>query len=134
MLSKRCHGRVRAGSGKGYRSGWRQTSTSWPRLRKLDRIGLSVLVPGQERLERHCGRGGVRARCSSMAGLHAVPRSPGGDHLIVPLRIHLAGNDSSVAPLVFHASRFAGSRLDDLAAHRGIVGRLSGGKAPWNRC
>lgn len=57
-----------------------------------------------------------------------------GDHLIVLLRIHLAGNDSSVAPLVFHASRFAGSRLDDLAAHRGIVGRLSGGKAPWNRC
>lgn len=100
-----------------------QTSTSWPRLRKLDHIGLSVLGQGQE---REClslaSKGPDRfAAVDWSADAHGAVFVHGaavwldcsqyrevsaGDHIIVLLRINLAHTDSSVAPLVFHASRF----------------------------
>jgi flavin reductase (DIM6/NTAB) family NADH-FMN oxidoreductase RutF len=100
-----------------------QTSTSWPRLRKLDRIGLSVLAQGQERecLSLSAKRADRFAAVDWTADadgavfVHGAAvwldcsqygEFPAGDHVIALLRIHLARTDSSVAPLVFHASRF----------------------------
>lgn len=99
------------------------TSTTWPRLRELPRLGVSVLGENQHaaasRLaskqgDRFAGldlettaEGGVLIHgavawldCSIHAEVEA------GDHDVVLLRIHGLRAHPDEAPLVFHGSRF----------------------------
>jgi flavin reductase (DIM6/NTAB) family NADH-FMN oxidoreductase RutF len=99
------------------------SSTTWPKLRELRRLGVSVLN------EEH---GGLCRQLSSKAGDRfagvelttsadgavfvpaatmwldcAVEREvQAGDHIMVLLRIHRHLADPGAAPLVFHGSRF----------------------------
>ncbi len=100
-----------------------RTSTTWPLLRGVARLGVSVLSAGQENagrqlaarnVDRFAGLGwgatpdgavlldGASAwlDCSTEQQVRA------GDHDIVVLRVHDLDADSELAPLVFHASRF----------------------------
>lgn len=98
-------------------------STTWPVLRGLPRLGVSVLGAHQERAcRRLASREGDR-----FAGLGRRVTADGavlvegasawfdcsverhitaGDHDIVLLRIHALDADHAVAPLVFHAGTF----------------------------
>jgi flavin reductase (DIM6/NTAB) family NADH-FMN oxidoreductase RutF len=99
------------------------SSTTWPVLRGVDRLGVSVLSVGQE----HAGRQLAARDVDRFAGLGWVAASTGavlldgasawldtsveqqvraGDHDIVVLRVHDLDADQDRAPLVFHASRF----------------------------
>jgi flavin reductase (DIM6/NTAB) family NADH-FMN oxidoreductase RutF len=99
------------------------SSTTWPILRRVSRLGVSVLGAHQE----HAGRqlsarnvdrfAGLRWRTSpdgailldgSSAWLDCgIEREiPAGDHDIVLLRVHDLDADPEVAPLVFHGSRY----------------------------
>ncbi|MDP9799586.1 flavin reductase (DIM6/NTAB) family NADH-FMN oxidoreductase RutF [Catenuloplanes nepalensis] len=111
------------------------TSTTWPRLRHLDRVGVSVLGEDHDALARQiasrtgdrfagvaweAGPGGAVFLGGATAWLDCtVERQvPAGDHDIVLLRVHTLRADPDVAPLVFHASRFrqlAAPRLRDAA-------------------
>lgn len=99
------------------------SSTTWPRLRKQPRLGLSVLARGQDTTCRALAdRGGNRFAGS---GWTAGPRGAvlidgaaawlecslhaelsGGDHSIALLRVHGHSTRAGVEPLVFHDSRF----------------------------
>ncbi|MFD3487638.1 flavin reductase family protein [Streptomyces sp. NPDC058665] len=100
-----------------------QTSTTWPKLRKQTRLGLSVLAEGQDEIcSRLAAKGGDRfADVSWFASddgavfvdgatlwldctIHA--EVPCGDHDIVLLRVHGLNAAPDMSPLVFHASRF----------------------------
>ncbi len=103
------------------------TSTTWPRLRDRERLGVSVLGAHQEQAARQ-----LSARVQDrFAGLHWRISADGavliegasawfdcsidqqvraGDHDIVLLRVHDVYADDDVPPLVFHASQFR--RLD----------------------
>lgn len=99
------------------------TSTTWPRLRTLPRLGVSVLGQDQQGAagqlasktgDRFTGldwtatpEGGLLLHgavawldCSIHAEL------PAGDHAVVLLEIHGVRAEPDAAPLVFHASRF----------------------------
>lgn len=98
------------------------TSTTWPRLSRAARIGISVLAEGQEEIGRRIG-----ARDRSFEQL-PLRRDAGGsvfldgaaawfetsiwqqvragDHDIVVFAIHDLAADPQVAPLVFHASSY----------------------------
>ena len=99
------------------------SSTTWPKLRKVDRLGVSVLSAGQERAGRQLATPGV----DRFAGLNWAATAEGavlldgasawlecsvqqqvkaGDHDIVVLYVHDLDADVEMAPLVFHASRF----------------------------
>jgi flavin reductase (DIM6/NTAB) family NADH-FMN oxidoreductase RutF len=100
-----------------------QTSRTWPRMRGLRRVGVSVLAEGQDSICRSLGsRDGDRF---ANVGWHADENGsvyihgaslwldcsvdtelPGGDHTIVLLRIHGLQAEPNQAPLVFHGSRF----------------------------
>ncbi|MDW8803339.1 flavin reductase family protein [Streptomyces scabiei] len=99
------------------------TSSTWPRLRRQSRLGLSVLAEGQDLVCRSlAARGGDRfADVDWQSGedggvyvhgaglwldcsVHA--ELPGGDHTIVLLEIHGLKADPDREPLVFHGSRF----------------------------
>jgi flavin reductase (DIM6/NTAB) family NADH-FMN oxidoreductase RutF len=99
------------------------TSATWPRLRALPRLGVSVLAEGHDGAcaslsskygDRFSGvswepsaRGGVFVDDATLwleCSLHA--ELPAGDHAIALLRIHGLRTNSGVAPLVFHLSRF----------------------------
>ncbi|MFJ4569094.1 flavin reductase family protein [Streptomyces caelestis] len=99
------------------------TSSTWPKLRRQSRLGLSVLAEGQDLVCRSlAGKGGDRfAEVDWEAGeggsvyirhanlwldcsLHA--EFPAGDHTIVVLEIHGLKAEPDRAPLVFHGSRF----------------------------
>jgi flavin reductase (DIM6/NTAB) family NADH-FMN oxidoreductase RutF len=116
------------------------TSTTWPRLRHLPRLGVSVLAESQDVMcktlalksgDRFAGvdwgataDGAVFVR-GATAWLDCSVHSevPAGDHLIVLLNIHGLRADPDAAPLVFHGSRFRqlrtlwpiGSTPDDVA-------------------
>ncbi|MPV90535.1 flavin reductase family protein [Georgenia ruanii] len=101
-----------------------RTSSTWPRLRMADRIGISVLGTDQGELCRRLA-GPDRA-----ARLHGVPleralddaifvrgasvwmgcrvhaEHPAGDHDVVVLEVVTLESDDDVDPLVFHGSRF----------------------------
>ena len=98
-------------------------STTWPLLRDLPHIGISVLGAHQEEAGRRLGarRGyrfaGVPWRptangCVLIEGAAAwydctvEQRIRSGDHDIVVLRVHALDAAAEVSPLVFHASRF----------------------------
>lgn len=105
------------------------TSTTWPMLKYRQRFGISVLSAMQESACRQLSaRGedrfaslpwratsagavllddaGAWLECSVYSEVEA------GDHDIVVLRVHEAGADPAVSPLVFHGSRFR--RLGDV--------------------
>ncbi|WP_327674799.1 flavin reductase family protein [Kitasatospora sp. NBC_00458] len=99
------------------------TSSTWPRLRRAARLGVSVLGGGQEGVCRQLAARGVER----FAGLDwhrtgegavlldgscawfdcSVEREvAAGDHRIVLLRVHGLGGDPQAPPLVFHGSRY----------------------------
>jgi len=99
------------------------TSTTWPRLRTLPYLGLSVLGESHDlaarRLAAKTGdrfegltlgttEGGAVLIEGASAWLECtVDREvPAGDHVIVLLRIESFEVEPTVAPLVFHSSGF----------------------------
>ncbi|MCW2499657.1 MAG: flavin reductase-like protein [Frankiales bacterium] len=100
-----------------------RTSTTWPRLRELPRLGLSVLAEGQDAVcrslsakagdrfagvawERH-DDGAVLIQDATLwldCTLHS--ELPAGDHLIALLQVHGVHAQPEAAPLVFHGSLF----------------------------
>lgn len=102
-----------------------RTSSTWPRLDALPRIGLSVLGADQEMLSRRLSsKTGDRfehARWqSSDEGAVFIDgatlwldcaindRLRGGDHEIILLEVHSSRLFPEVAPLVFHQSQYLG--------------------------
>jgi len=99
------------------------SSTTWPRLRRAPRLGISVLAAHQEEACRQLAspgrdRFGALPWRASEAGAVFVDESSAwlecsvehevtaGDHDVILLRVHELDADPAVAPLVFHASRF----------------------------
>jgi flavin reductase (DIM6/NTAB) family NADH-FMN oxidoreductase RutF len=99
------------------------TSTTWPRLRELRRLGVSVLAEGQDdacrrlsmkRGDRFTGvgweagpDGAVFVRGATVwldCSVHSEVAA--GDHLIALLQIHGLRAEQDRAPLVFHGSRY----------------------------
>lgn len=99
------------------------TSTTWPKLRNLSRLGLSVLAEGHAgvctSLARKVGdrfaevswvqkpNGGVFVEgASAWWDCRVHDELSAGDHTIVLLEICGLGADPDTPPLVFHGSRF----------------------------
>ncbi len=99
------------------------SSGTWPRLREIPRLGISVLGAHQEDVSRRLAtRGGDRFATLpwrvSPGGAVFVRGSSAwlecsvhqevsvGDHNVVMLRVHELDADPAVAPLVFHGSRY----------------------------
>jgi flavin reductase (DIM6/NTAB) family NADH-FMN oxidoreductase RutF len=99
------------------------TSTTWPLLRELPRIGISVLGAHQEEVGRRLGArsgdrfAGVEWRSTPGGGVLVEgaaawyectieQRVRSGDHDIVVFRVHDLDAAPDVPPLVFHASAF----------------------------
>jgi flavin reductase (DIM6/NTAB) family NADH-FMN oxidoreductase RutF len=99
------------------------SSTTWPKLRTADRLGVSVLAEHQHRecqtlaikegdrfagVQWAAGADGavfVQGAAAWLAcSLHAELAA--GDHAIALLEIHGFHANPSCAPLIFHASRF----------------------------
>jgi flavin reductase (DIM6/NTAB) family NADH-FMN oxidoreductase RutF len=99
------------------------SSTTWPVLRQLPRLGVSVLAEGQDEIcnrladktgDRFAGTdwsaspdGSVFMHGATLwldCTIHA--EVPSGDHDIVLLHIHGLRADASTPPLVFHGSRY----------------------------
>ncbi|MBD0023627.1 flavin reductase [Gordonia pseudamarae] len=99
------------------------TSTTWPRLRGVSEVGVSVFAGDQSALCRQLA-GPAHLRFAAIEPLHTeagavfVPGAaaslscslyneiPAGDHTLVLLRINQLDADPAVEPLVFHASGF----------------------------
>jgi flavin reductase (DIM6/NTAB) family NADH-FMN oxidoreductase RutF len=99
------------------------TSTTWPELRDLPRIGISVLGAHQEDIGRQLGTrcgdrfAGVAWRATPDGGVLIEGAAAwfdctieqqfrSGDHDIVVFRVRDLGACADIAPLVFHASGF----------------------------
>ena len=99
------------------------TSTTWPKLAKLDRLGLSVLAGDHAPIARSLSSksgdrfGGVdwEATDSGAVFVHGATlwlecapfkRIAAGDHEIVVLQIVALAIYPDVAPMVFHRSNF----------------------------
>jgi len=99
------------------------SSTTWPALQHVPRLGVSVLGEHQESAGRQLGaRHGDRFAAlpwhatddgavlldgaSAWLDCSIHDRIAAGDHDIVLLRVHELDADPAVAPLVFHASRY----------------------------
>ncbi|MGH3642610.1 MAG: flavin reductase family protein [Mycobacterium sp.] len=119
------------------------TSTSWPRLRQIERLGLSVLAQGHENV---CAK--LSGKGDRFDRVEWIPTAGGavliggastwlecalfdevraGDHTLAMLQIHRLRTEPAVAPLVFHASRFR--RLDaglSSAASVPTISRIAG--------
>ncbi|MDT5101895.1 MAG: hypothetical protein QOC76_5632 [Mycobacterium sp.] len=118
-----------------------RTSTSWPRLRQSDRLGLSVLGHDQEHAcARLSGKGDRFGAIEWMpTGTGAVmiggasawlecalfDEVPAGDHTLAILQIHRLCTHPAVAPLVFHAGRFRRLEADVPAVASGGHGQRS---------
>ncbi len=100
-----------------------QSSRTWPRLREIPRLGISVLgahqegasrrlaAPGDDRFAalpwRVTNGGAVFVEGSSAWLECSVHQEVSvGDHTVVILRVHELDADPAVAPLVFHGSRY----------------------------
>jgi flavin reductase (DIM6/NTAB) family NADH-FMN oxidoreductase RutF len=103
-------------------------SSTWEKLRRSERIGVSMLgtdhsvvgrqmsVKGVDRfagLEWHTRPGGASFLDGAAAMLECSVENEieVGDHTLVVLRLHTVESDMTVKPLVFHHSRF--TRLTD---------------------
>jgi flavin reductase (DIM6/NTAB) family NADH-FMN oxidoreductase RutF len=99
------------------------TSTTWPTLAGLPRLGVSVLAEAHQSIAAALaakGRdrfAGVRweATVEGAVLVHGAAlwleceienRVPAGDHDIVVLRIHAVQSYPDVAPMIFHGSRY----------------------------
>jgi flavin reductase (DIM6/NTAB) family NADH-FMN oxidoreductase RutF len=99
------------------------SSRTWPRLREVPRLGISVLgaqqedasrrlaAPGDDRFAALAWRvtaGGAVFIEGSSAWLECSVHLEVsvGDHIVVMLRVHELDADPAVAPLVFHGSRY----------------------------
>ena len=100
-----------------------QSSRTWPRLREIPRLGISVLgahqedasrrlaAPGDDRFAtlpwRVTNGGAVFVEGSSAWLECSVDQEVSiGDHTVVILRVHELDAAPAVAPLVFHGSRY----------------------------
>jgi flavin reductase (DIM6/NTAB) family NADH-FMN oxidoreductase RutF len=107
------------------------TSSTWPALRGLDRVGVSVLGAHQEEgcralagrdddrfatLSWRSTAGGAVLVVGASAWLECrvLRHVEAGDHDIVLLEVLELDADHEVPPLIFHASRFR--RLEELEA------------------
>ncbi|WP_345068264.1 flavin reductase family protein [Leifsonia kafniensis] len=98
-------------------------SSTWDKLRTVDRIGVSVLGAEHSILGRQMSVKGVdrfagiewRTRqngavfldgAAAMLECSVESESEVGDHVLVVLRLHDVETDMKVRPLVFHHSRF----------------------------
>jgi len=99
------------------------TSSTWPRLRPLARLGVSVLAhdhdracralsgPADSRLANitwYAAPDGSVLVDDAVAWMHCSLHAeiPAGGHTIVLLRLHHVDAAPEREPLVFHASRF----------------------------
>ncbi|MDZ7881483.1 MAG: flavin reductase family protein [Mycobacterium sp.] len=99
------------------------TSTTWPKLAKLDRLGLSVLAGEHAPIARSLSSktgdrfGGVNWEATESGAvfvhgatlwLECAPfkRIEAGDHEIVVLQIMALAMNPDIAPMVFHRSKF----------------------------
>lgn len=104
------------------------SSSTWPKLRHRDKLGLSVLAHDQAAAGRRLSlKDGDRFadlawQVSDDGALFVLGATawfdcsvhtevPAGDHTMVLLEVHGLQTTPDVAPLVFHGSRFR--RLDD---------------------
>ncbi|MFT4125341.1 MAG: flavin reductase family protein [Gordonia sp. (in: high G+C Gram-positive bacteria)] len=110
------------------------TSTTWPRLRSMPTLGVSVLADGQAPLSRQlagpaAGRFAALDPLVDAEGAVFIPGSTAhlsctiaheiaaGDHTLVLLRIRALLADPGVEPLVFHAGTYRQLRVGD-GGHR----------------
>jgi flavin reductase (DIM6/NTAB) family NADH-FMN oxidoreductase RutF len=103
------------------------TSTTWPRLRGVPELGVSVLAEHHHGAARQLA-GPAAGRFAGLS-LNATPHGAvilgdataglvcgieqshrAGDHDIVVLRVHAVTETDGATPLVFHASTFHGLR------------------------
>ena len=101
------------------------TSTTWPRLRARATVGVSVVATRCRSVGIDTDDGALfvaGAAAHLSCGLHA--EFPGGDHLVVLLRIRSLAADPQLDPLVFHASTFRTLRIDP-AAEGAVTGTTS---------
>jgi flavin reductase (DIM6/NTAB) family NADH-FMN oxidoreductase RutF len=99
------------------------TSTTWPRLRTMGRLGLSVLAdhhdavcrqlagPAEGRFQgldlRTTERGAVLIADAVARFVGGIEREiEAGDHTIVLLRLHEVDDTGGGSPLIFHRSAF----------------------------
>lgn len=100
-----------------------RTSSTWPKLAALDRLGLSVLsnqhgrvarqlaAPGSERFKEvawHASDGGAVFLRGASLWLDCRPSQvlPAGDHYLVLLEVVSLAVAPEVSPIVFHRSTF----------------------------
>ncbi|NAZ83667.1 oxidoreductase [Kineococcus sp. R8] len=99
------------------------TSTSWPKLREAERIGVSVLGEAHDSAARQMASkaadrfAGIET-VTTATGAHFLEGAPvwlecsihsevpAGDHDVVLLRVHAMGHEAGTEPLVWHASSF----------------------------
>ena len=99
------------------------SSTTWPFLRRADRIGVSVLGIDQEPICRQLASkkpdkfdlisyttpGGKAVRlpgCVLWLECSLFVEYPAGDHTVALLEVHYADMDIEKSPLIFHESTF----------------------------
>jgi flavin reductase (DIM6/NTAB) family NADH-FMN oxidoreductase RutF len=114
-----------------------RTSTSWPRLRQVERLGVSVLAQDHEDVCAKLSGKGDRFvsvewmpldtsavlidGASAWLECALFDEVSAGDHTLAILQIHRLRTNPAVAPLVFHASRFR--QLDAARDDRGAASR-----------
>jgi flavin reductase (DIM6/NTAB) family NADH-FMN oxidoreductase RutF len=105
-----------------------RTSTTWPRLKQADIVGVSVLGSDHSEAVRALARksgdrflnivwersdsGAIFVHGSSLWLECSIDEEvPAGDHHIVLLRVRALETYPAVAPIVFHSSAFAQLRM-----------------------
>lgn len=121
---------------------FQSSSSTWRRLRGLERLGISVLAQGQDEICMNLARNTVD-RFGSIAWGHTAGGSvfvhgatawldcslhdelPAGDHSLALLEIHGLQSRPTAPPLVFHGSKFRrlaaiafGGDVADFVAHQ----------------
>jgi flavin reductase (DIM6/NTAB) family NADH-FMN oxidoreductase RutF len=99
------------------------TSSSWPKLKKNDRIGVSVLGEAHDLAARQLASkaadrfAGIETTTTETGAhfIHGAPvwiecsiysEVPAGDHDVVLLQVHAMGTAPDTEPLVWHSSGF----------------------------